>query len=133
MNDALFPFGYGLSYTTFKIGDANPCKTEIRKNETVELTIPVSNTGKRDGTEILQVYVKKVNDTDGPSKTLRGFKRVDVKAGKTTPVTIELALSSFEFYDRSQLKMAVTSGEYEVLYGTSSDSKDLKMMKISIL
>ncbi len=94
-----------LSYTTFAIGDAQPCKTEIRNNETVELTIPVSNTGKRDGTEILQVYVKKVNDTDGPSKTLRGFKRVDVKAGKTTPVTIELAPSSFEFYDRSQHKM----------------------------
>ena len=133
MNDALFPFGYGLSYTTFKIGDAKPCKTEIRKDETLELTIPVSNSGKRDGTEILQVYVKKVNDTDGPSKTLRGFKRVEVAAGKTIPVSIDLPPSAFEFYDRSQLKMAVTSGEYEVYYGTSSDSKDLKMMKISIL
>ena len=133
MNDALFPFGYGLSYTSFNIGEVKPCKTEIRNNETVELTIPVSNTGKRDGTEILQVYVKKVNDTDGPSKTLRGFKRVEVKAGKTTPVTIELAASSFEFYDRSQHKMAVTPGEYEVFYGTSSDTKDLKVLKISLL
>jgi len=133
MNDALFPFGYGLSYTTFAVGEVKPCKTEIRNNETVELTIPVSNTGKRDGTEILQVYVKKVNDVDGPSKTLRGFKRVELKAGKTTPVTIELAPSSFEFYDRSQHKMAVTPGEYEVFYGTSSDAKDLKMLKISLL
>ncbi len=133
MNDALFPFGYGLSYTTFAIGEAQPCKTEIRNNETVELTIPVSNTGKRDGTEILQVYVRKVNDTDGPSKTLRGFKRVDLKAGKTTPVTIELAPSSFEFYDRGQHKMAVTPGEYEVFYGTSSDAKDLKLLKIKLL
>ncbi len=133
MNDALFPFGYGLSYTTFAIGEAQPCKTEIRNNETVELTIPVSNTGKRDGTEILQVYVKKVNDVDGPSKTLRGFKRVELKVGKTTPVTIELVPSSFEFYDRSQHKMAVTSGEYEVFYGTSSDAKDLKSIKIKLL
>jgi beta-glucosidase len=133
MNDALFPFGYGLSYTTFKIGDAKPCKTEIRNNETVELTIPVSNTGKRDGTEIIQVYVKKVNDTDGPIKTLRGFKRVDVKAGKTSQVTIDLAPSAFEFFDRGQLKMAVTSGEYEVFYGSSSDAKDLKTIKITIL
>jgi beta-glucosidase len=122
-----------LSYTTFAIGEAQPCKTEIRNNETVELTIPVSNTGKRDGTEILQVYVKKVNDVDGPSKTLRGFKRVELKVGKTTPVTIELVPSSFEFYDRSQHKMAVTSGEYEVFYGTSSDAKDLKSIKIKLL
>jgi beta-glucosidase len=133
MNDALFPFGYGLSYTTFAVGEAQPCKTEIRNGETVELTIPVSNTGKRDGTEIIQVYVKKVNDTDGPSKTLRGFKRVEVKAGKTSQVAIDLAPSAFEFYDRGLLKMAVTSGEYEVFYGTSSDSKDLKMKKITIL
>jgi beta-glucosidase len=133
MNDALFPFGYGLSYTTFKIGDAKPCKTEIRNDETLELTIPVSNTGKRTGTEVVQVYVKKVNDPDGPIKTLRGFKKLEVASGKTNSVSIELPPSAFEFYDRNQLKMAVTPGEYEVYYGTSSDSKDLKMMKISIL
>jgi len=133
MNDALFPFGYGLSYTTFKIVDAKPNKAEIRKDETLELSIPVSNTGKQKGTEIVQVYVKKVNDTDGPTKTLRGFKRVEVAAGKTIPVSIDLPPSAFEFYDRSQLKMAVTSGEYEVYYGTSSDSKDLKIVRISIL
>ena len=133
MNDALFPFGYGLSYTTFKIGDVQPCKTEIRKDETLELTIPVSNTGKRTGTEVVQVYVKKVNDSDGPIKTLRGFKKLEVAAGKTIPVSIELPSSAFEFYDRSQLKMAVTSGEYEVFVGTSSDEKDLKSLKISVL
>jgi beta-glucosidase len=128
-----FSFGYGLTYTTFRIGKAKPCKTEIKNDETLELTIPVSNTGKRDGAELVQVYVHKVNDTDGPFKTLRGFKRVDVKAGKTNPVTIELPSSSFEFYDRSQKKMTVTSGEYEVYYGNSSDSKDLKMTKITVL
>jgi beta-glucosidase len=129
----LFQFGYGLSYTTFAIGEAKPCKTEIKKDETLELTIPVSNKGKRDGTEVVQVYVKKVNDAGGPIKTLRGFKKVEVAAGKTNPVTIDLAPSAFEFYDRSQQKMAVSSGEYEVYYGTSSDSKNLKMTKITIL
>ena len=133
MNDALFPFGYGLSYTTFKIGDAKVSKSEIKKDQTLGLTIAVSNTGKQKGTQVVQVYVRKVNDTDGPIKTLRGFKRVEVGAGKTSPVSIDLPPSAFEFYDRSQLKMTVTSGQYEVYYGTSSDSKDLKMTKITIL
>jgi beta-glucosidase len=61
MSDPLFPFGYGLSYTTFTIGDAKINNTTIKNNESVELTIPVSNTGKLDGTEIVQVYVRKVN------------------------------------------------------------------------
>jgi len=133
MNDALFPFGYGLSYTTFMIGDAKPCKTEIRSDEMLELSIPVSNTGKEKGIEVVQLYVKKVNDTDGPIKTLRSFKRVEVAPGKTIQVSIDLPPSAFEFYDRSQLKMAVTSGEYELYYGNSSDSKDLKIIRISIL
>ena len=93
----------------------------------------MSNTGKQKGIEVVQVYVKKVNDTDGPIKTLRGFKRVEVAAEKTIPVSIDLSPSAFEFYDRSQFKMAVTSGEYEVYYGTSSDSKDLKITRITIL
>jgi len=129
----LFPFGYGLSYTTFKIGDAKPCKSEIRNDETLELTIPVSNTGKRSGTEVVQVYVKKVNEPDGPIKTLRGFKKIEVAAGKTTAVSIDLSPSAFEFYDRNQLKIKVSSGEYEVYYGSSSDVLDLKKLKIVIL
>jgi beta-glucosidase len=133
MNESLFPFGYGLSYTTFTIGDAQPSRKEIKNNETFELTIPVSNTGKRTGTEVVQVYVKKVNDTDGPIKTLRSFKKLEVAAGKTVQVTIALPPSSFEFFDRNQQKMTVTHGEYEVYYGNSSDSKDLKMIKITIL
>ncbi|HKM92674.1 MAG TPA: fibronectin type III-like domain-contianing protein, partial [Prolixibacteraceae bacterium] len=132
MNDALFPFGFGLSYTTFKIGEAKINATKIKNNESVMLTIPVSNAGKRDGTEIVQVYVRKVNDIEGPLKTLKGFKRVEVEKGKTQQITIDLPPSSFEFYDWSQREMAVTTGEYEVFYGNSSDSKDLKLIKITI-
>ena len=133
MSDPLFPFGFGLSYTTFSIGNAKFSKTSIKANEIVELTIPVSNTGKRDGTEIVQVYVRKVNDTDGPLKTLRGFQRVDVAAGKTGQAVINLPYTSFEFFDRESGKMTVTAGEYEVFYGNSSDAKDLKMNRITIL
>jgi beta-glucosidase len=132
-NDALFPFGYGLSYTNFKIGDARLNKTSIKANEAVELTVPVSNTGKLDGTEVVQVYVRKVRDMEGPLKTLRGFKRVQIAAGKTQQVNIELPPPSFEFFDENQLKMTITSGDYEVYYGNSSDTKDLKMVKLTIL
>ncbi len=92
----------------------------------------MSNTGKRDGTEIIQVYVRKTNDSDGPLKTLRGFRRVDVTAGKTVEVTIDLPSTSFEFFDRASGKMAVVPGEYEVWYGNSSDTKDLKMVNITV-
>ena len=132
MSDPLFPFGFGLSYTTFSIGNAMVSKTSIKANETVELTIPVSNTGKRDGTEIVQVYVRKIDDTDGPLKTLRGFQRVELVAGKSGKAVINLPYTAFEFFDRPSGKMAVTAGEYEVWYGNSSDTKDLKMIKISV-
>jgi beta-glucosidase len=132
MSDPLFPFGFGLSYTTFSIGNAQVSKSEIKNDESVELTVPVSNTGKRDGAEIVQIYVRKVNDTDGPLKTLRGFQRVTIAAGKTNQVAINLPPTSFEFFDRAIGKMNITAGEYEVWYGTSSDNKDLKSIKVTI-
>jgi beta-glucosidase len=132
MSDPLFPFGYGLSYTTFMIGKAELNRTTIKANESIELKVPVSNTGKRDGTEIVQVYVRKVNDTGGPLKTLRGFQRVNVSAGKTDQAVINLPNTSFEFFDRASGKLAVTTGEYEVLYGASSNNKDLKTIRLTM-
>ena len=130
--EPLFRFGYGLSYTSFKIGDAQLNKTQIKKDESLAITIPVTNTGKRNGTEIVQVYVKKVNDTSGAIKTLRGFKRTELTAGKTVNVMIDLLPSAFEFYNNKTLKMDVTPGEYELWYGNSSAAKDLKLIKVAI-
>jgi len=132
MSDALFPFGFGLSYTRFAIGTATFSKTTAKADETIKLTVPVTNSGKRTGTEVVQVYVSKVNDIDGPIKTLRGFRRVEMAAGKTIQVTFDLTPSTFEFFDWSQRKMMVTPGEYKVYYGNSSDAKDLKVTKIRI-
>ena len=132
MSDPLFPFGFGLSYTTFSLGAANVTKSAIKRGESAELTIPVSNTGKRDGTEIVQVYVRKVDDTNGPLKTLRGFQRVAVAAGKTRQATITLPPRAFEFFDRPSGMMTQTPGAYEVLYGTSSAPGDLQKVVISV-
>ena len=133
MSDPLFPFGYGLSYTTFTIGNVNTNKNVFNKGESVDLNIPVTNTGKLDGTEIVQVYIRKANSTEEALKTLRGFERVNVPAGKTEEITISLPSSAFEFFDRANGKMDVTTGEYEIMYGSSSDPKDLKVIKISIV
>jgi beta-glucosidase len=133
MSDPLFPFGFGLSYTSFLIGNASFSKTSLKANESIELSIPVSNAGKRAGTEIVQVYIRKVNDISGPVKTLRNFQRVNLAAGKSGMATINLPYTSFEFFDRAAGKMIVTAGEYEVFYGNSSNVKDLKMKTITIL
>jgi len=131
--DVLFPFGFGLSYSKFSIGSGKLSKTNIQTNESIQLSFPIQNISKRDGTEVVQVYVKKLNDSDGPLKTLKAFKRISLKAGEKQNVTIDLLSSSFEFYDSKSIGMKVTPGEYEVYYGNSSDSKDLKRSKISIL
>ncbi|MTI40427.1 glycoside hydrolase family 3 protein [Fulvivirga lutimaris] len=133
MDDALFPFGYGLSYTKFEIGRAQLSSQTIEIGERVKFKVPIKNTGDREGTEIFQLYVKKKGDEDGPLKTLRSFERVSLDAGENTEITMELEASFFEFYNQSTRKMDVMSGEYELYYGNSSDKADLKVVEVKIL
>lgn len=129
-SDPLFAFGYGLSYTTFEIGEAN-LQGSVDSGKAT-LTIPVTNTGKRDGTEIVQVYIRDLSDTEGPLKSLRGFQRVNVKAGQKATAAIELTPKSFEFWDAESNTMRTKPGQYEILYGNSSQDKDLKRQTITI-
>jgi beta-glucosidase len=132
MSDPLFPFGYGLSYTTFGIGSATVSKTTFRNNETIQITIPVVNTGNMSGTEVVQVYTRKVDDLEGPIKTLKAFKRVELDPGEAKQVTIDLPPSTFEFYNWNTRTMQVSPDEYEIYYGSSSDPADLKITRITI-
>ena len=127
-NDALFAFGYGLSYTTFEVSNG---RVDVNDGEAV-LSVDVTNTGKCDGTEVLQVYLRDTSDPEGPLKSLRAFQRVEVKAGQTVPVTLTLNRKAFEFWDAETNTMRVRPGEYEVLYGTSSRDCDLKKLTINI-
>ena len=124
-NDPLFAFGYGLSYTTFEIGEATMEGTE-------SITIPVTNTGNCDGTEIVQVYIRNLQDAEGPLKSLRGFQRIEVKAGQTATATIALNKKSFEFWDPETNTMRTKPGTYEILYGNSSQDKDLKKLTVTL-
>jgi beta-glucosidase len=130
--DVLFPFGFGLSYSKFNIESGKLSRKIVKSNENTQLSFSIQNVSKREGTEIVQVYVRKLNDADGPLKTLKAFKRINLKAGEKQHVTLDLPFSSFEFYDSNSASMKVTSGKYEVYYGNSSDGKDLKMTTLSI-
>ena len=128
----LFPFGYGLSYTTFQYGNAALSAPTIGYGEKVTLTIPVSNIGKKDGEEVVQVYVRRPGDTEGPSHALRAFKRVAIAKGQVSQVEIPLLKEDFEWFDTNTNTMRPIEGEYELLYGGSSDMNHLKSVNITI-
>ena len=121
-----YAFGYGLSYTTFSLGDAKISAKQMKKNGKVTLTIPVTNTGSREGAETVQVYVKALDDAGAPIKALKGFQKLNLKAGETKKATITLDGEAFEYYDEMIDELATKAGRYQILYGTSSMDKDLK-------
>ena len=114
----LFPFGYGLSYTTFAVGKA---KVKDR-----QLLVPVKNTGKRAGTEVVQLYVRSLDDPDGPIRSLKGFVRVTLQPGERQVVAIPLTDEVFVRFDSQTNAMRPVPGRYQLLYGTSSADKDLQ-------
>ena len=122
-----YAFGYGLSYTTFAVGKAkiSNLKTQI-SNPKVTLTVPVTNTGKREGTETVQVYVKRLDDAGAPIKALKGFQKLSLKPGETKTASITLDGEAFEYYDEMAYELAAKPGRYQILYGTSSLDKDLQ-------
>lgn len=132
MDDALFPFGYGLSYTRFEIGRAVASNLQVKQDETITLSVPVANKGSRTGSEVVQVYVHRAGETTGALKTLRAFVKTEVAAGKTQTVQIKIPYSAFEFYNAAKTKVMVTPGEYELWYGNSSAAKDLQMIIITV-
>jgi len=121
---ALYPFGYGLSYTTFYISKP--------KYEDGNLQVSVKNTGKVSGTETLQVYVRNTADKEGPLKTLRGYKQVTLTPGEQQTVSIDLPRESFEGWDVQSNTMRVVPGKYEVMVGNSSSDDSLKKIIVEI-
>ena len=127
-----YAFGYGLSYTTFSVGKGSLSAKSMKKDGQVTLTVPVKNTGKREGGEILQVYVKALNDPGAPIKALKGFQKLTLKTGETGVAKITLDGEAFEYYDEMIDELVTKSGHYQILYGTSSLDKDLQMIDFTV-
>ena len=124
-----YAFGYGLSYTTFKVGKGKISGKSAKSGQTgtfCTLKVPVTNTGKCEGTETVQVYVKALDDAGAPIKALKGFQKLNLKAGETATATIALDGEAFEYYNETIDELSVKPGRYQILYGTSSLDKDLQ-------
>ena len=121
-----YAFGYGLSYTTFEVGKAKISKKSMKADGSVTLTVPVENTGKYEGTETIQVYVKALDYDEASIKDLKGFGKINLKPGEKGKVEIVLNGESFQYYDPSIDELSTKTGRYQIYYGTSSLEEDLK-------
>jgi beta-glucosidase len=123
-NDALYPFGFGLSYTTFEYGEPQLSATEMSKGGSLELTVNLKNTGSLRGREVVQLYIRDlIASTTRPVKELKGFQLVDLEPGESKSVTFSIDESMLEFYNANR-KWEAEAGEFEVM--TGGNSRDLK-------
>lgn len=123
--DILFPFGYGLSYTTFKYSGLKSNIVEHTGSTAVNVSLSVSNTGKTDGEEVVQLYVSDLKSSiDRPEKELKEFKRIFLKAGESKTVEFELDSKSFSYWDESVSGWILEPGYFVI--GAGSSSRDIK-------
>lgn len=124
--EVLFPFGYGLSYTTFEYSGIKLSAKEINDTDTLKVSFTIKNTGNVDGAEIAQVYVADKESTIfRPKKELRAFTKVFLKAGESKEVTLELSKRAFAYYNVNLGDWHVESGDFEIMVGASS--RDIKL------
>lgn len=117
----LFPFGHGLSYTTFQYGKLTADKKQLTPDETITFSIPVKNTGKMDGAEIVELYISDLKSSlPRPIKELKGFEKVFLKAGEEKVVTITIDRSALSFFDDKKHEWVAEPGAFKALAGSSS-------------
>ncbi len=128
----LYAFGYGLSYTTFAIENPRLTKKKIRLDQSTQVLVDVSNTGKRAGTEVIQLYIRDlVSSVTRPVKELKGFKKVQLEPGERTTVALDITPALLCFYDVN-MKYVVEPGEFEIMVGTSSRDADLTKLTLQV-
>ena len=128
----LYAFGYGLSYTTFKLERARLTRKSIRTQGSTQALVEVTNSGTREGSEVVQLYIRDmVSSVTRPVKELKGFKRVWLKPGQSTTVAFDIVPSSLAFYDVN-MKYLVEPGDFEIMIGTSSRDADLTKLSLRV-
>jgi beta-glucosidase len=117
-----FPFGHGLSYTTFAYSNAVADKAEMTADQTLKVSVDVTNTGATDGAEVVQLYINDVKSTiDRPVKELKNFEKVYLKAGETKTVTFEIDAEDLSYFDADKHEWVAEPGKFKVLLGSSSE------------
>lgn len=130
--EPLFPFGFGLSYTTFKYNDLKLSSKEITPNDKLTVTLKVKNTGKVKGSEVVQLYIKDIESKiDRPTKELKGFKKVSLNPDEEKTVEMTIDKNALSFFDPTTKEWIAESGEFEILIGSSS--QDIKLSDKFIL
>ena len=125
----LFPFGYGLSYTTFEYGEAVMNRKAMKGNDTITVSIPITNTGMREGAEIVQLYIHDVKSTlPRPVKELKGFCKVQLAPGETKKAVFTICKNDLSFFDDTQHKWIAEPGAFEVLIAASATDIRSKLM-----
>jgi len=125
-NDPKFPFGYGLSYTDFKYSDMVLNSANLKGNQTLNISVTITNTGKYDGEEVVQLYIRDLfGKVVRPVKELKGFQKVFIKKGESKKVDFKLTTEDLKFYD-DQLNYDWESGEFDVMIGTNSQDVQTK-------
>lgn len=128
-NDPLYPFGYGLSYTTFTYGDIQVNSNAMKGDETLTVSVPVTNAGTVKGKEVVQLYIRDlVGSITRPVKELKGFRKNELQPGETQTVTFEVTTNDLKFYN-SDLDFTWEPGDFEVMVG--GNSRDVEKMKVS--
>ena len=130
-NEPLYPFGYGLSYTTFQYSDVRLDKTQMNQNGTITATVTLTNTGERDGAEVVQLYLRDlVGSITRPVQELKGFQKVFLKAGESKEISFQITSDLLKFYDYD-LDYVCEPGDFDVMIGGSS--AEVKTARFTLL